>query len=416
MVSFLVSLVSLPAQAAGRSPDDATVLAALCPRGHRCRVESRTSAGRDADGLDLVVTRVKVLDQAVGDRPADHPEGPCLLEPVGVFRLRNGVVVSHEPIMTLYQQSKCWYGPGPGDEELTVEKGRAVFDIDGGTSWRWSDHNVWALSPRVTLVSTEHEEWHNFSVIHSVVRTDRLSDRSEVIWRSPVCGREPEEVGGGGAVEGDPSVYRYLVIPRSRRSAAATGDGWRQDRDDLRWVDVDSSGASGYVVHGKRGEAGDARLRVTAPDRRLLLVDVADDRVVPVADSWVHADHLELWGTPDAPGPLAHCLERRRPPPDDADEAPVGPAWQWGVMLDGAIHPGAGHPPAAPIVEVAELDTRSWGKVRRFRIELPKTVDAVTVVYSDSDDGLTQKRLIGTSRLRFGDAASLGAIEREPKR
>jgi hypothetical protein len=415
MVSFLMSLVSLLAAAAGRSPEDATVLAALCPRGHRCRVESRTSAGRDADGLDLVVTRVKVLDQPVGDRPADYPDGPCLLEPVGVFRLRHGVVVSHEPIMTLYRQSECSYGTGVGDEELTVEKGRAVFDIEGGTSWRESDHKVWALSPRVTLVSTEHEEWHNFSVIHSLVRTDHLRDRREVIWRSPVCGREEQEMGGGGAVGGDPIAYRYLVIPRSRRSAA-TGDGWRQDRDDLRWVDIDSSSASGYVVHGEPGEAGDARLRVTALDGHLLLVDVADDRVVPVADSWVHADHLELWGTPDAPGPLDHCLERRRPPPADADVAPVGPAWQWGVMLDGAIHSGAGHPRADPIVEVTELDTRAWGKIRRFRIELPKTVDAVTVVYSDSDDGLTQKRLIGTSRLRFGDAASLGAIEREPKR
>jgi hypothetical protein len=410
MVSLLVSLVPPPAGAAGGAPDDAAVKAALCPGGRRCRVASRTSAGRDADGLELVVARAKVLGKGVGGRPADSPEGPCLLEPVGVFRLRDGVVVSHEPIMTLYQQSECWYGSTGGDEELTVQKGQAVFDSEGGTSWRWTDHKVWALSPRVTLVSTVHEEWNNFSVVRRLIRTNHLRDRTEVIWRSPVCGREPDEVGGGGAVEGDPAAYRYLVIPRSPPSAAGTEDGWREDRNNLRWLNIDSSGASGYVVHGKPGDAGDAGLRVTALGDRLLLVDVADDRLVPAAEPWIHADHLELWATPDAPGPLDECLERRRAPPDDG-APPVGPAWQWGVMLDGAIHPGAGRPPAAPVVAVAEVDTRWEGKVRRFRIELPRNVGAVTVVYSDSDDGVNQKRLIATSRLRFGDAASLGKVE-----
>jgi hypothetical protein len=410
MVSLLLCLVPPPARGAGGAPDDATVKAALCPRGRRCRVESRTSAGRDADGLDVVVARVKVLGKGVGDRPADHPEGPCLLEPVGVFRLRGGVVVSHEPIMTLYQQSQCWYGSTGGDEELTVEQGQAVFEIEGGTSWRWIDVRVWTLSPRVTPVRTVHEEWNNFSVNHHVSRTDHLRDRTEVIWRSPVCGREPEEVGGGGPVKGDPTAYSYLLIPRTPRSVAGPEDGWREDRDGLRWLDIDSGGTSGYVVHGKPGDGGDARLRVTALGRRLLLVDVADDRLVSAAASWIHADHLELWASPDAPGPVDHCLERRRSPPDDG-ETPVGPAWQWGVMLDGAVHPGAGRPPGAPVVAVAEVDTRWQGKVRRFRIELPGNVDAVTVVYSDSDDGVSQKRLIATSRLRFGDAASLGKME-----
>jgi hypothetical protein len=398
------------AQASGapQVPDNATVLAALCPRGRRCRVVDRTSAGTDAEGQELVVARVRVLGKGVGD---PKREEPCLLEPVGVFRLRESVVVSSQRIITLYQESECWYGSSGGDETLGVGQGRATFSSEGGTSWRWRQERIWALSPTVELISEEHEGWHNFGVTHELSRTDHRRQRTEVVWRTPTCGHEPEEAGGGSDPQGDPTAYRYLVIPRSRGGATAD---WKGDQAGRRWLEMDATGEGGYLLHGPPGASSDARLRVTAPARDTLLVDVFDDHYVAEAPSWIHADHLELWGTARASSYMDECLIRKPPSPDAAaDGQPVGRAWQWGVMLDGSVKPGAGHPPVAPTVEVATVEAGPWGKGVRFRVRLPAHLEAVSVVYSDSDDGLTQKRLIGTSRVRFGDAASLGRIEKD---
>ena len=46
----------------------------------------------------------------------------------------------------------------------------------------------------------------------------------------------------------------------------------------------------------------------------------------------------------------------------------------------------------------------------RFRIVMPKEGQGLTVVYSDSDDGAHQRRLIATSRLTFGRTWTIGAV------
>ena len=44
----------------------------------------------------------------------------------------------------------------------------------------------------------------------------------------------------------------------------------------------------------------------------------------------------------------------------------------------------------------------------RMRIDLPDGFKAITVAYSDSDDGRAQKSLLATSRLVFDVGSSLG--------
>jgi hypothetical protein len=68
-----------------------------------------------------------------------------------------------------------------------------------------------------------------------------------------------------------------------------------------------------------------------------------------------------------------------------------------------------------PRVERAEAKDAQGQNVLRFKIELPRAYPSLTVVYSDTDDGQKQKRLIATSALKFGDALTLGATKIIPE-
>lgn len=80
---------------------------------------------------------------------------------------------------------------------------------------------------------------------------------------------------------------------------------------------------------------------------------------------------------------------------------------QWGIMLDGEVVPAHGKPKKKPRVEVARD-----GNVVRMRVKLPQPAPMVAFVYSDSDDGRSQERLISTSSLEFGKNHTLGRTRR----
>ena len=120
-------------------------------------------------------------------------------------------------------------------------------------------------------------------------------------------------------------------------------------------------------------------------------------------ESWVKEDHLELWLAPAGldvrPGHLR--------PARDPD-----PSRQWGIRIaDGQLFPAFGSPEPLAGVEVVRS-----GRIARARIpaaEWLKGEDettSLTVVYSDSDDGLRQKRLIATSQVERGQWFSLGHV------
>ena len=407
-VASVLALAGSPAPPDPQTPDDATVLAALCPGKKKCRVVERKSAGRDAEGLDLVVATVRVREARLTSSEGGFKRRrPCPREPVGVFRLRGGVVVSHDPIMVLFEESRCEYGVNDGEENIWVEPGRATFDITSGTAWHWRNKKVWALSPRVTLLISSHDEWNHFEWNEITEETDHVGGRTEVSWWAPTCDQKDDDENEAAGPKSESDGHRYLVIPRTHGAAAEAR--WQTDVPGLRWLNLDASGKAGYIVHGQPGQPEESRMRVGALSETTLLLDVQDDVLVPAAKRWIHADHLEIWGTDLLPS-WSECLARG-PRKGDTDEPTVGSAWQWGVMLDGSIQAGVGRPPAAPTVAVAEVTTTSWGKVRRFRIEMPPQVKGLSVLYSDSDDGTNQERILGTSRLRFKDPASLGRIE-----
>jgi hypothetical protein len=254
----------------------------------------------------------------------------------------------------------------------------------------------------VVPISSSDLEYHVLGDREHRQETTHVGGAKEISWSAPECGDELTDDDEAPATEG----YGYFVIPRN--TGASSELRWQADLSALQWLTINAAGKDGYVVHGGAGLPEDARMRVAAIGPTTLLVDVQDDRLVRSARRWIHADHLEIWGTSHFPQPNT-CLARVSATADSS-EVNVGPAWQWGIMLDGALRAGVGRPPANPSVEVAEVATRSWGKVLRFRLEIPLSVVALSVMYSDSDDGTTQERIIGTSRVRFRDAASFGKI------
>ncbi len=85
----------------------------------------------------------------------------------------------------------------------------------------------------------------------------------------------------------------------------------------------------------------------------------------------------------------------------DPDTRPT----QWGVLMSGDVKRAAGPAPEAPVA--AKVERR--GEVVRYVVEIPSMPPLFTVLYSDSDDGRSQERLIATSTLRGGQADSFGA-------
>ena len=92
--------------------------------------------------------------------------------------------------------------------------------------------------------------------------------------------------------------------------------------------------------------------------------------------------------------------------------SPLPSARQWGIrVVDGSIFRGFGNPQDDPQIERVALVQTDWGAVIRFYVRFAKEIGSITVVYSDTDDGRRQKRLIATSRLSRKDPLSLGTIK-----
>jgi len=167
---------------------------------------------------------------------------------------------------------------------------------------------------------------------------------------------------------------------------------------------VDGS-RNGFTIHGKPGATGDASFRAAIVGRELL-VEVTDDHWIGPGKDWTFDDHIELWLVDTAsPQQLDKCENLR-----------AADAKQWGVRIaDGAVFSGSGHPSEKLAVRRSPTTAKD-GEPVLLAITLPAWFDAkasgITVVYSDSDDGTTQKRLIATSELQFAQRWTIGHVRR----
>jgi hypothetical protein len=355
--------------AQGASPLAAERVAKVCAGRLGCALAASWEAGVDPDGLSLHVLKIGLPEGSAG------PSGvaqPCAPEEVWLVR------GDMPPVQLLHLCNDGYGASGVGEDAVSVGPNSLTHSRYGGSAWRWSETRVWQLAP-LELVRTEQQSFHAAAPDRTSTTThDRRVGLRRTVWSTPGCG-EPERVfdtvpdSGGAAVP--PTVALHTCAAQA-----------------------DSAGERGFVVHGRPGDAADARLWATLSGGRTLTVEIVDDLLVTrpqPGQSWLATDHVELW------------LDRE--PADRSMQWECGPTTptQWAISLDGSVRlarPGA-------VEGAVQARLVSPGPAGRTRLELalPEGVSALTVVYSDTDDGTGQERLIATSRLRHGDGTTLGA-------
>jgi hypothetical protein len=273
---------------------------------------------------------------------------------------------------------------GVGDDTFTVAKGVFEHVQYGGSAWRHSMTHRAALAPLRYIGAAERITW----------MVNGLVDEVSLDFRTLAGHARHEEPECTKRMPSPRFVAEALPIPLLDALPAAVRGPLADVGLGTCALRMNASGKLGYLLRGAPGEPSDAALAVLAIDENTLLVEIEDDLRVTDSTSWLYDDHLEIWVSADTGGE-GECRARR------------STARQWGIRVaDGRVFPAHGSPePLA--VEVVRLDDRR----ARMRIALPPHT-RVSVVYSDSDDGQTQERLLSTSKLIFGDGGTLSPIQR----
>jgi hypothetical protein len=379
----------------------------LC-RSRPCCITRLWPGGRTRAGQSLTVVALSfdasnegcLLSGSTPPVPPDSGElGPdCQPYEYQLLVEGSGKLVRHSLLSTF-----CYSMHRVDEDEVTVDAAKRTFEHrrTGGSSWRGSHTALVGLDP-VRIIEESHDSFFTGGVENIDAESwnwDRFA--GQYTETTAVCGpdgKTPPRDQNDSQITVDMAT---LAIPQVRLPPTFTVGGWKTTALGACSAFVDGAG-NGFAIHGDQGTAQDASLRVVASDRALF-VEVEDDRLVGPGKSWVSDDHLELWlGQPPA---AEFCY----------DAAASVPPRQWGIRLaDGQVFPAAGAPTENPTVELVRA-----GNTVRMKIALPpadrvREVDQlrITVVYSDSDDGVRQERLIATSRLVHDKPWSLGRLRR----
>ena len=317
----------------------------------------------------------------------------------------------------LSEQCNNGYGAaGVGEDSNAVDKEARTFSHSqsGGSAWRGDRGIVVGLDPLRVISVDESSFWtlDEEATSKSASWNHDTFEGSES-WSVPDCveRRKQKEAAardaaaGAGTEHDSSKTYNAVVVPRVDLPPAFVNDGWRSIALGNCGAFVDGE-EHGFAIYGGKGRAADASLRAVISKDDFLFVEITDDRWTTGGKTWVKEDHIELWLAP--PGIVAfdpNCDEPSGPEPPDSSR-------QWGIRIsDAQVFPGFGSPAPLTGVEVVRN-----GHTARARIPVADWLKghgedaSLTVVYSDSDDGLRQKRLIATSQIERGHAISLGHI------
>jgi hypothetical protein len=192
--------------------------------------------------------------------------------------------------------------------------------------------------------------------------------------------------------------HEYALVPAVAADATFAESGWKDTALGACALDVDGSKGHGFGTFGKTSGRADSFFRAVFVGD-VLFVEIHDDVFTGPSANWVNEDHLEVWTVAEPASFMDGC--------PFGDEQASRPR-QWGVgVVDGRVFSGSGKPADTLQVERVMVDAHT----ARVRVALPAS-GGVTIVYSDSDDGKTQKSLLATSKLSFGDASTLGAVKK----
>ncbi len=388
-VAALALLSCLDVANAGTTFADRKVARELCAGRDDCRLIEVSAAGRDAQNRRLAVYELAIDERGNADGFGCTP-----------YRRQFWLIVRDEAAEAerrlVLELCNDGYGAAQiGEDEVAIRDNRLTHVQSGGSAWRWENTTAYSLSPFFELTQ-ESCSYHTLSTMFDHWQWDWRKFAGRVQARGDLCdanGEPVEPAPENGIALGcplDQASHAHDPIPLvSLPSSALTPLPELGSCATL----VDSSGWRGFVVHGEDGHPEDAWMLLLAVSESELLVTVGDDRWQSGASNWVLDDHLEIWAAPGVGMPF--CGELVEPPK------------QWAVRVgDGAVFPAYGDPVDLPKVIDRRQDSPD-GPIT-LRIALPEPFERIAVVYSDSDDGTRQERLIASSELHVGDALSLG--------
>lgn len=392
-------LLNTPVHAGPSDPNtvkpilDDALMAAVCKERTPCFIAKRTATKDSHDSLkrELVYAVLDKEEAAWGQVPqwTNGQSQQCVPYEVWLVQRKRDSNPTHQLLAEL-----CNDGYGArnlGEDSFEFVADRVVYRQSGGSNWGWSNGVTFDLNT-LQFTQSESSGWFSGGRQQDRTRWDWSTLRGVTRWYVDQCEWYRNGKGEGDAVP-EAAFYRYRNIPRPALPEQYGQKAWRSGTLSGCALNVDSAGANGYVITGKPGSPTDAAFDVLAVDAHTLIVDVRDDRFVTSEKSWVYGDHLELWLAPRLS--ISHCLDEVKPPQ------------QWGIRLsDGAVFAAHGNPKESIGVERIQTAEGSL----RFKLSLPENLPTFTLVYSDSDDGVTQKRLIATSQFTFAHSATMGRV------
>lgn len=307
----------------------------------------------------------------------------------------------------LTEECNDGYGAsGMGEDRADTSRNLFSAGRSGGSGYYWSSSVDIVLDPlhvdaisrsalwRSDPDSSWEEHWSN----------DALSGQGALSLNTCTDDSAQGALDAGADAAHVPSG-QYVLIPEVTLPPEFLAGGWKSTALGRCSVSVDG-GPGGYSVYGAGQGDADASMRVLASaddEGQVLFVEISDDHWVgpglPVAGrKWLFDDHLEIWAS-DGPSFSSGCTKHDQ-----------GAPRQWAIRIsDGQVFAAAG---ASGELPQAETVLPKKGPAR-LRIRLPAVgrEPRITVVYSDSDDGKRQKRLIATSTVVRGWAVTLGEVK-----
>lgn len=276
-----------------------------------------------------------------------------------------------------------------GEDRWEVQDGRLSVTIVGGSNWRWGETKILDLKTLQVIAKNTDGYWAPFHQIFEEHTWDFQKFAGKSTWSVLVC--ETEET----TLENQSVIIPSLTLPPD-----FVGSTWKTTSLGSCAATLDSSAKHGFVVHGQPALDGsnDATMKIIASDDGHLFVEILDDQLrASTTGKWIHADHLELWVSPNYLPRMQHeCVN-----PEDKTGT-----WQWGIdALDGTVHTAFGKPPHALHAERVAIP----GGVR-FKVKLPPDTRSLAVIYSDSDDGQSQERLLATSTFKFARLHTMASL------
>lgn len=372
----------------------------LCADRAGCRVEKTHDAGLTADRDLLEVIELGIDNPAGAETPCSPKRREFVLSsrrlPPGLTRDETGIIRNIEPTYTtIFSVCALGYGNSNVSEpEIKVGDNLLTFSHYGGSSSRFEAAYKVQLSP-LRVIDQSH---CTFDQLRPGFNATEVNLKDLIInghRKRFTCTAEGMPDVSPTACNLQIKHTKYLGIPLIEMALPADNAAAINVTD--CGARVDSSGKTGFIPYGKSGDAEDARMTAVFTDATTLVVTVVDDIFYENDKDWVTSDHLEIWTGPTAV---------------DCEDPAVQPA-QWAIMpMDGKVIKARGPDAKAPTAQAQLNVTEPKAPTpMTFVVRFAEAPQRITVVYSDSDNGRFQERLLATSALTPGRNETLGQVE-----